>query len=469
MRLGLRAAALTLLSGLLLLPGCGPPGLARGVWVAEKGPERYVLTFEHAVGLYSGSMHHIRDGRQVRQWGFAGTRTGESKLELSWGVNNSMIARVDLELDEIEATAYLRDGSEIEGVFRRRDAREVPGLAALSELPYRLRPPAAGSGWEVAAPAEVGLSEKHLQGTVRAITRGEAGLLNSLVIVRHGKLVLEEYFHGWGREDVHEMQSAAKSVASLLVGIARDRGAIGGVDTPVLEWFPERAAECGPGWEKVTLEHLLTMTAGLDRDPRETWRAPSPGPGALDDAFSYRVAHEPGSRYLYNNADVELLSSILLRATGVHADELAARVLFAPLGITAWDWEQGRTDGYPAMAGALQLRPLDMARIGQMVLDAGRWQGRQVVSEEWIAESTAPRVDPGPGSHMYGYLWTRLDAPLDAGPHPVITAAGHGSQFIHVVPALETVIVITGGNHLNGKTFAPDPVLLRELVPGIER
>ena len=177
------------------------------------------------------------------------------------------------------------------------------------------------------------------------------------------------------------------------------------------------------------MEHLLTMTAGLDWDPRRTWRGQPPGPAAFDEVFSRRVAHEPGSRWLYNNADLELLGGILYRATGMQADEFAARELFEPLGITAWDWEQGRNEGYPSLSGALQLRPLDMAKLGQMVLDGGRWQGRQVVSESWIEASTVPRIDPRPGSQRYGYLWHRLDAPLGVGPHPVVSASGHGSQF----------------------------------------
>ena len=126
-------------------------------------------------------------------------------------------------------------------------------------------------------------------------------------------------------------------------------------------------------------------------------------------------------------------------------------------------------EGYPALSGALHLRPLDLAKIGQLVLDEGRSGSRAVVSEEWIAESTAPRVAPNGGSERYGYLWTRLDAPLDAGPYPVIIASGLGSQFIHVVPALDAVIVTTGGNHFSGKTFAIGGLLLRELAPGVQR
>ncbi len=462
-------AGLLLSGALALLFACGPRGLSHGVWLSGDGDEQYALVFEHTGGLLSGSMHHLVEGRQADQWRFVGTRTGAGELELSWGGGNSMTVSVNLDLDELEGTAQLANGRVLEGLFLRRDAREIPGFAALPDLPYRLRPPAPGSGWEIAEPAAVGLSERHLEKTVRAVTRGEAGLLHSLVIVRRGKLVVEEYFHGYAREDLHRLHSVTKSVTSLLVGIARDRGAVGSLDTPVLEWFPEHAAAAGPGWENVTLEHLLTMTAGLDWDRRETLGDNLAGPEIFAKVFGRRVVQEPGSRWLYNDSDIELLGGVLRRATGMQADELAAQALFAPLEITAWDWHSHKTEGYPLLSGALRLRPLDMAKIGLLVLDRGHWRGRPVVSEEWVAQSTAPRIVTGAGSQKYGYLWSRLDAPIEAGPDPVLLASGWGSQFIHIIPVLEAVIVTTGGNHHNNKAFAIGEVLLRELLPGVER
>jgi CubicO group peptidase (beta-lactamase class C family) len=499
-----RVGRLGLPALLTMLLACGPPGLGHGVWVSNVSSsagtssldpssfedpftdslstgnptngdpftgntEQYVLAFEHTRGFISGTMHHLISGKQVRQWGFAGTRKGSGELELSWGANNSMTATVDLELGEIEAAAVLANGATFDGLFLRREASEIPGLEALAEMPYQLRPPAPGSGWDVAEPESVGLSPRHLEATVRAVARGDAGLLHSLLIVRNGALVLEEYFHGFQREDLHETQSVTKSVASLVVGLAHDRGSLSDLGTPVLEWFPEFSATAQPKWEKVSLEHLLTMRAGLDWEPKEVTKAWPGGPALFEEIFSRHVAHEPGTRFLYNNADVELLGGIVLRATGIQADELASQALFAPLGITTWNWDRGKREGYPSLSGALHLRPLDMAKIGQLVLDGGRWQGEQVISEEWVAESTAPSVNVAGGSQGYGYLWWRLSAPLDAGPYPVLNASGWGSQIIHIVPALNTVVVTTGGNHFTSKAFAIDDVLLRKLVPGIER
>lgn len=460
--------ALGLVAGVLAtLLACGPPRLTHGVWLTAGGPEQWALSFERGSGFIAGTMHLLRDDKQVARWGFVGTRRGADGLELTWVHDNRLSLTVDLERGELRGTATLTDGSVHEALFRRTTAAEIPGFAALPEQPYRLRPPIPGSGWQVAAPEAAGIDAGRLQATVRALTRGEAGLVHSLVIVRHGRLVLEEYFHGYARDDLHQLHSVTKSVTSLLVGIARDRGQIGGLDEPVLNFFPQYAAAAGAGWEKVTLWHLLTMTAGLDWDRREAVKGPPTGPPLFELALARQVVREPGARFLYNNHDVELLAGVLYRAAGMQADELAAGALFAPLGITAWDWELGRTEGYPALGGTLQLRPLDMAKIGQVVLDGGRWQGQQVVSEEWIEEST--RIAVGPETERYGYLWRRLETPPGAGVGDVITAAGFGSQFIHVVPALDTVVVATGGNLGGRKEFAMGEVLLRHLVPGIER
>jgi CubicO group peptidase (beta-lactamase class C family) len=446
-----------------------PPSLTRGVWLSEGDPAQIVLEFENAGGLVSGTMHELRENKLMVQWGFAGTRKKDGMLELSWGFNNTLRIETDLRAGELRGRLQRGDGKELDVKFHRVNAAAVPGLASQEDLPYRLRRPDDDGGWEVAAPSKVGIDPQHLEAMYRAVTRGEAGLIHSLLVIREGKLVGEEYFHGYSRQDLHELQSATKSVTSLLIGIARDRGYLRSLDDPVLEFFPEYAGSARPGWEEVTLRHLLTMTAGLDWDQREVNQAHGAGPELFEKVLSRRVVHDPGSRWLYNGAEVNLLAGVILRATGMQADAFAARHLFEPLGIAAWDWEVGKKKGFPSLAGTLHLQSLDMAKIGQLVLDRGRWQGKQVVSEEWIAESTAPTIATPREAQRYGYLWWRVDAPLDLGRHPVIVASGWGSQFIHIVPALDAVIVTTGGNHLNRKTFAIDGVLLRNLVPGLRR
>jgi CubicO group peptidase (beta-lactamase class C family) len=263
--------------------------------------------------------------------------------------------------------------------------------------------------------------------------------------------VVEEYFHGYGPDDLHRLASVTKSVASLLTGIAVDRGEIAGVDVPVVSFFPDLAPPADPRWQGITLHHLLSMTMGLDWGPGEDPHGT--GPEFFAEILRRRVVHEPGTRWAYHSANVNLLAGILHGATGDHADVFAEKHLFGPLGIDAYDWSFRATGGYRLMDGSLHLRPRDMAKLGLLLRDGGRWRGAQVVSAGWIARSTARIVDTD-GPQGYGYLWWTgtIDGP--GGSRPVVFANGRGSQFIGWLPDRDLVIVVTGGNEDNGKHFA---------------
>jgi CubicO group peptidase (beta-lactamase class C family) len=456
--------------GLTLFLKSRPPGLRHGIWLSQGETEQLALRFRSAKGLVAGSAGQLREGRKVLEWVFAGTREDPNLLDLRWGRDVVLRGTFDLRQGTIEGDVTFSDGTSRSATFVRTDPGSVPGFNALDERPYRLRPPAPGSGWEVAAPDAVGIDAGRLRNAVRAVDRGDAGLLHSMILVRHGKLVLEEYFHGYDRDDSHPIQSCTKSVASLLVGIAVDRGEVTGLDVPVFEYFPEYADLRTPEWDAVTLRHLLTMSAGLDWSAREGYTVRGTGPKLFRRVLSRRVLQAPGTRWQYVGANVNLLAGVLHQATGLHADELAGRYLFEPLDIREWNWDEGKVEGYPSMAGTLRLRPLDMARLGQLVLNEGRWKGRQVVSPEWIRESTARAMTIGtePDADEYGYLWWRVLVAAEDRSERIIVASGWGSQFIHIVPHLDAVLVTTGGNNFNGRTFDLGAVMARHLKPAFE-
>ncbi len=122
-------------------------------------------------------------------------------------------------------------------------------------------------------------------------------------------------------------------------------------------------------------------------------------------------------------------------------------------------------EGYPSLAGTLKIRPLDMAKLGQLVLNEGRWNGKQVVSPAWIRESTTGAIRIGPSGDEYAYLWWTLPASVGGRSQKIIVASGWGSQFIHIAPELDAVLVTTGGNNFNGKTFDLGRVMARHLEP----
>lgn len=245
--------------------------------------------------------------------------------------------------------------------------------------------------------------------------------------------------------------SVTKSVTALLAGIAIGQGAVASVDEPLAAFFPEHAQ--GPNaaaLSRVTLRHLLTLSSGFDRQGLDTntdypdFMQRLHAPGQLGHALARRLVDEPGSRFYYSNADAHLVAAVLSRRLKVPLAEFARDQLFLPLGISAFGWPAG-SDGIPNGAGELQLTAPDLLRIGRMVLDGGRWQGRQVVPERFVREATsrlvASDVPPrGPKELWgYGYLWWTSSTPGDHS--PAFYAAGYGGQFIYVVPALDLVVV----------------------------
>jgi CubicO group peptidase (beta-lactamase class C family) len=444
--------------------------LTAGFWLARVGEDDYLyeLTFEE--DNWGGRLHRVVDGRQINEIPVDGVSLDGAAIEIGNRGFPPYRGQSDLGGGRIEG-GVLAEPRFREMTLTRVDASEWPMLrprpVATSGQPAYLwtRPEETDDGWATGAPSDVGIHQGALEETVRAIVAGEAGALHSLLVARNGTLVLEEYFYGWGRDDLHHITSCTKSVSSLLVGIAIDEGYLSNVDAPLLDFFPDSTEVVGRGWDAIRLEHLLTMTMGLDWTDSEIGSWAPPG-----DQFAQILGRDaavaPGSRFRYGSRDVNLLAGILVQATGVEADVFAKEQLFGPLGISNWDWEFRRWQNHPEMAAALNLRPRDMAKLGQLVLDEGAWQGRRVVSADWIRESVHPHVPETPYGLQYGYLWWRFapsNSPLGAIPF----ANGIGSQFIAVIPETGLVIVTTGGNSLNGRQFDIVRVVEQYLLPGI--
>lgn len=290
---------------------------------------------------------------------------------------------------------------------------------------------------------------------------------HALVIERHGVVVAEAYRRGkdesiyslFGRSTDfdatrrHDVRSISKSVTSLLWGIAKGQGKVPPLDTPVLDLLPELTDLQGQGREAITLSHLFDMSSGLD------WNEPNAYNSSRNDEhglfwhssqarylFDRAVVVPPGTRFNYNGGGTAVIAQILAQRVGLPLPEYARRYLFEPLGITDWEWVND-VRGRPLAFAGLRLRPIDLARIGRMVLAHGRWQGRQVVPAEWIEETLRPRIDIGDGLR-YGRQWwagTAVDA--QGAKHAWTAGFGNGGQRLFVVPELDLVVVITAGDY----------------------
>lgn len=463
---------------LLGLSGCwdaptqdGVRSLTQGVWAFEAGGEEFLWEFFGEGDTLTCVVHNVVGPRERNETPCLSAGLDGARVAVSMDTGVRLEGQVDLGRARISGRLLYPDGSEMEVTLPWHAREEFPGLFPLgpNRVPYAYRPPPdRGDGWVVGSAQDVGVDPHALEETVQAIASGEAGILHSFLAARHGRLFLEEYFHGYGPDDLHPLASCTKSLSSLLVGLAIQEGAIAGVSARLADFFPGERDVLGEGWESLTLENLLTMSMALDWSPQDADNLHGTGPDFFRKILSRSVSGMPGEDWAYVSANVNLLAGVLHQATGRHAEAFAEEALFRPLGIRAWNWDGMKTDGFNLMDGSLQLLPRDMGKIGQMVLDGGRWGGRQVMENAWIEASTRRRLDAGEGGEGYGYLWWRMDAPGPGGePVPVIFANGWGSQFIAVFPTLDLVVVTTGGNEFNGKHLAVADLLGRAFLPGV--
>ena len=339
----------------------------------------------------------------------------------------------------------------------------LTALPVLADLPDGCGfPVARDDGWPVASANEDKLIDRGA--LCRMVDRLVASSANvhAVLVARSGKLVFERYFKGsdeinglrvgsvtFDADTLHNIKSVSKSVASLALGIAIDRGLIRSVNEPIFSLFPELSDLRSPEKERIQLVHALTMTMGLK------WVEAIPSNEDDNDEVRMHMASDPcryvlglpatappGQEYFYNTGALTLMSAIVRKATGRTLDEFARETLFQPLGITSVEWV--RVKGDSDAGGGVRLRPRDMAKIGQLVLAGGRWNDSQIVSKAWIETSTAPKIE-ATGGQFYGYLWF-LGRSLPNGREVHWAGAlGRGGQSIRIVPELDLVVVVTAG------------------------
>jgi len=300
------------------------------------------------------------------------------------------------------------------------------------------------SGWLHATPEEHGVDSAKLEAMRQTIDVLDLPI-DSVVVVRHGEIVFEHYPNAslYGPNGLHNLYSVTKSVTSILIGIAIDEGFIEGVDQSVVGFFPDRRiANLDARKERMTLEHLLTMTSGLEwqgpDDMYHSWGKGIQSGDPVQYALDRPMAHEPGAVWYYNGGCSHLLSAILTETTGMSTLEFAREHLFGPLGITSVRWPR---DPHGIYYGGqdIWLTPYEMAKLGQLLLDGGVWNGEQIVPAEWVKAATTQAIEL-PWSGGYGYQWWLYP---ESG---IYYASGAFDQHIYVIPDLDMVVVFTASN-----------------------
>ncbi len=316
--------------------------------------------------------------------------------------------------------------------------------------------------WKTSTPEQQGMDSAQLAAMFDAVEAKKLNL-HSVLIIRNGYLVTEAYFGPYTPDMRHQVMSVTKSVTAMLTGIAIARGRIKGVDEPVLSFFGDREIRSLDQRKRdMTLEHLLTLTTGLNcSDSASTLAQMFQSADWVQFTLDISMATAPGKQFWYCSPAVHLLSAILEAATGKNEREFANENLFQPLGIAPagpGDWAadpQGRPEGF----GGLALTPRDMARLGFLYLHGGAWDGQQVVPAEWVSSSLRPHTTEENSGRGYGYLtWLYPE-------QGYASMMGLGGQDIHIIPSGNMVVVFTSAMNIPTHDKEAIDLLDRYIVP----
>jgi len=301
------------------------------------------------------------------------------------------------------------------------------------------------STWIGASPSLLGFDPVSLEVAANEIGRMKG--IYGLLLVRNGYLVVEQYYREGYRTKPHNMKSASKSVLSALIGIAIDEGLLS-LDIPVSKILPNTVSMTDPRKADITVRHLLTMTSGLTPTSYQAYNSWVLKGDWVKAALDRPLVADPGTHFQYSTGNTHVLSAILTAVTGMSTKDYALQKLFDPMKITLYGWDTDPRGIYQG-GNNLQLLPRDMARIGQLYLDGGRFDDRQIVPKRWVEESTkGGRFGENEVYGSYGYLWFSAPSGRDA-----FVAVGFGGQYIYIAPTDNCVVVVTSTLESKGRPW----------------
>ena len=330
-----------------------------------------------------------------------------------------------------------------------------------------------GDGWPVGTLDEVGISREQIERFVQMLIDMPMDSVNtlqihSLLIARHGKLVLEEYFHGAHRDMPHNTRSAAKSWTNVLIGAAMQSGVPLRTETPVYQTMLGTVPpDLDPRKKAMTLEHLLTMTAGFNCDPDDTTSA---NEDVMDDrgvehwwdyTLKTPLISAPGEKYYYCSTEPHLAGGMLAKLAGGSQLALFQRLLDQPMQLS--NYYLGLRDDDLYGGGGSSFTSRDFLKLAQLFVNNGRWNGKQIVSADWVRRSTAPLRDFS-ANQQYGFLWNSVAYDYNGRKIRAFFAGGNGGQVSMGIPDLDLVIAFTGGNYNDPVLFTGQRVLVPQWI-----
>ncbi len=305
--------------------------------------------------------------------------------------------------------------------------------------------------------------------------------IDGVIISQHNQILFEEYFNGFNKDSLHDTRSSFKSITSLLAGIAINKGLFtieDNIEKYITEWKDDPRG-------KITVKNLLEMKSGLACEgffgigpdcESEMWETKD----WLNYILNIPLRHNPGLNWAYTSMEPELIGIIISRTSGLTLIEFAKQHLFEPLEITNYQWYITPNGGGYA-AGSFFMRPIDMLKIAQLVLDNGKWEGQQIVSENWIQETTNCLTDVEMSftrfartnnarytTAKYGYFWYREKLKYKNIETELLFASGNGGQYMMVLKDYNASIAFTGSNFGNWRGKLPFDILLKYIIPILE-
>jgi CubicO group peptidase (beta-lactamase class C family) len=354
-------------------------------------------------------------------------------------------------------------------------------------------PEQIGDGWETASLSDVGMDPQCLADMINKLNNYGEHRVHSILVVRQGKLVFEEYFSGlshptigsqpmdFDRHTLHVLSSATKSYTSALLGIAIREGFIEDENQKVFDFFPELAHLETGNKKNLTLKHMITMSSGLQwdqttyylLDERNDIAQMQHADNPWEMYLSRPLVTVPGETFLYSEGSINLIGEVIRRASGIRLDRFAEQYLFNPLGIQQHWWYLVNEDiGFIWASGDLRQRPRDMARFGLLYLREGQWNGQQLIPRQWVERSaqkyftfTPPFWSLDWGLVGYGYAWWIKSSEYGRGAY---CAVGWGDQCIMVIPEHDLVTVFTAGAYDRDPILSSHDLMVRYILPSLQ-
>ncbi|MBN1996700.1 serine hydrolase [candidate division KSB1 bacterium] len=444
--------------------------------------EAVVKIGQDMAGKWTSRGFYLWDGHYRDEWDLVKIEFNDTTNQVTIfdGEGSTFIGRADLEKQIIRGTVFsgypdfpvpedkldlIRADHRLAAmVLHPRFRDETGGIPYLYHRPEQLK-----DGLNTASVFDFAVDSSNVNLLISQIIRQKFGRLESLLIIKDQKLILEEYFFGYDRTQPHHIHSCTKSITSLLLGIALRRRKTVGINQCIFNFFPNYDSLRTKEKENLTLKHVLTMTAGFqEQEEYEDIKVENP----LSYILGLPLEALPGEKFRYSNDCSNLLGGIIYSITGEFADSYSKKVLFGPLGISHSEWEI--VNGIPYCHSGMKMLPRDMAKIGLLVLNNGKWRGRQIVPEEWIRESTEPHVAESQ-SFDYGYQWWHISSRNKSWwekskdsekRYDMVIALGYAGQFIMVIRDLNLVVVTTASDYADFHTALEKiPMVIEKVIP----